>query len=349
MLKARSIKHILKFKKPGGTSRGVLQQKDSWFVIVWDDENPQKKGIGECGIIPGLSIDDRPDFEDKLSKIIKEIEYFEYLEGNDLADYPSIRFGFETALLDLKSEQERILFPTAFTRGQEGININGLIWMGSFDFMKKQINEKINAGFNCIKLKIGAIDFKEELRLLSLIRNEYSVKDLELRVDANGAFLPEDALEKLNRLAEFDLHSIEQPIRVKQVDEMAELCRNSPIPVALDEELIGVTEIEDMRRMLQQIHPQYLILKPGLLGGFKQCELFISEAEKLNINWWITSALESNIGLNAIAQWTYVQKSSLPQGLGTGQLYTNNIPSPLEIRKDVLYYNPVNKWKLNFL
>jgi len=349
MLKARIKKHILKFKQPGGTSRGVLTDKDSWFIVVWDDERPEKKGIGECGIIPKLSIDDRPDFEKKLNWVANEIENYKYLLAEELTEFPAIKFGLESALLDLQSDHERILFPSAFTRGEDKIKINGLVWMGSFEFMRKQIETKIKAGFRCIKLKIGAIDFEEELRLLSMIRNDFSVEELELRVDANGAFSVEEAPEKLNRLAKFGLHSIEQPISAKQWNEMEKLSRNSPIPIALDEELIGVTEQEEIRTMLRQIHPGYLILKPGLLGGFKQCEQFISEAEKLNIGWWVTSALESNIGLNAIAQWTYKQKTGLPQGLGTGQLYKNNINSPLEVREASLFYNSGKKWKLNLI
>ena len=349
MLRASFIKHTLRFKQPGGTSRGVLTQKRSWFLLVWYSDNPQKIGIGECGIIPKLSIDDRPDFTDKIEEIIETIENYNYWLNEGLNDFPAIRFGLETAMIDLRTKTNRILFPSQFTSGIEGIPINGLIWMNSYAKMRKQIIEKIESGFRCIKLKIGAIDFDDELRLLKMIRKDFKPEELELRVDANGAFSPDEVQEKLKQLADYELHSIEQPIKPKQWDEMAKLCQSSPLSIALDEELIGVTEKQKIRTMLHAIRPDFVILKPGLLGGFKQCEVIIKEAEELKISWWITSALESNIGLNAIAQWTFTLKNSLPQGLGTGQLFINNMPSPLEIKKAQLYYNPGKNWNLNMI
>lgn len=346
MLQACLKKHILDFKQPGGTSRGVLTTRESWYVNIWDSDNPQKKGIGECGIIPKLSIDDRPDFEDKIIQVINDLNNHEYWYTEGLKAFPAIRFGLETAMIDLNNSGNRLLFPSTFTAGEKGIPINGLIWMGSYDYMRNQIIEKIENGYHCIKLKIGAINFKDELRLLKMIRQDFKAEELELRVDANGAFQPGEALEKLKQLSEFEIHSIEQPIKQKQWEQMAELCMSSPVAIALDEELIGATQQQEIRTMLETIQPDFIILKPGLLGGFKQSESFINEAEKLKIGWWVTSALESNIGLNAIAQWTFTLNNMMPQGLGTGQLYLNNIPSPLEIKTAHLFYQPKQEWNL---
>jgi L-alanine-DL-glutamate epimerase-like enolase superfamily enzyme len=252
--------------------------------------------------------------------------------------------GVEMAFISLASKNPHVLFPSDFTKGNSGITINGLIWMGEFDFMKQQIEEKLAKGFTCVKLKIGAINFADELTLLKKIRNQFSEKEVELRVDANGAFHPNDALEKLKRLSEFNLHSIEQPIETKQWQDMAELCEKTPLPIALDEELIGVFDVTKRLEMLQTIQPQYIILKPSLVGGFKETKNWIDIAESQDINWWITSALESNVGLNAIAQFTYTLQNKMPQGLGTGSLYTNNISSPLEINGEKLWYNPKKNW-----
>lgn len=347
MLKAFFKKHTLRFIRPGGTSRGVLTEKNSWYIIVYDDSRPEKKGIGECSVLPKLSIDDRPDFEQKLNEVVQGIERYTYWLEEGLATFPAIRFGLETAMKDLLAETPCVLFPSEFTSGKESIPINGLIWMGPFADMYRQIQEKTEQGFDCIKLKIGAIDFEEELELLKKIRHEFPEKDIELRVDANGAFAPEEALEKLKRLSEWQLHSIEQPIRQGQWEEMARICAFSPVPVALDEELIGVHKQEKIREMLDIIKPQYIILKPSLLGGWKQSELFIGEAGKRNIGWWVTSALEGNIGLNAIAQWTFTLNNKMYQGLGTGQLFENNIPSPLVIRDGSLYYDIDKPWNVS--
>ncbi len=347
MLQLSFKKHVLKFRQPAGTSRGVLRQKTSYFLLVSDTENPDIIGIGECSTIKGLSPDPWNDYEYILQEMQKHPEPFDIWLNEGLKDFPSIRFGLETALIDLQRGGQRILFPSAFTDGREGIPINGLIWMGDADFMKKQIREKLEAGFRCVKLKIGAIDFKQELELLRMIRQEYNEKELELRVDANGAFAPKEALENLNRLSELGIHSIEQPIRQGQWEAMAKLCEKSPVPIALDEELIGLKTNENIQKMVQIIRPQYLVLKPSLLGGFSRSRQFIGVAEQNNAGWWVTSALEGNIGLNAIAQWTFLLQNPMPQGLGTGQLFTNNIPSPLYTEGDQLKFDPENRWDLN--
>ncbi|MCF6341235.1 MAG: o-succinylbenzoate synthase [Bacteroidales bacterium] len=349
MLQARFQKHTLRFKIPGGTSRGVLKTKDSWFIFVWEESLPELQGIGECSIIRGLSVDPWPEIEDALDELCHDINNLQHWLQDGLARFPAIRFGLETALKDLGNGGKRLLFPSGFTDGKLTIPINGLIWMGDVDFMRRQIAEKIEKGFRCIKLKIGAINFEEELRLLKSIRKDFNEDELELRVDANGGFSPDGAMEKLYRLAELQVHSIEQPIRQNQWEAMARLCETTPVPIALDEELIGIRFKEELQKMLTSIRPQYIILKPGLLGGLSISEMFIREAEKQNIGWWVTSALESNVGLNAIAQWTATLNNPLPQGLGTGQLFTNNIPSPLHIDKAELYYNPQANWDLSLM
>jgi o-succinylbenzoate synthase len=349
MLKAHFKKYTFQFKKPSGTSRGVLLDKDSWFIIVYDVENQAKKGVGECSIIRKLSMDDRPDFELKLQEVVNDINNITYWLEEGLKEFPSIRFGLETALLDLHASAPQILFPSAFTSGKKSIPINGLIWMGDVENMYQQVKEKVAAGFQCIKLKIGAINFEDELMLLKKIRKEFSGHDLELRVDANGAFKPAVAMEKLERLSGFELHSIEQPIKQGQWQEMKRLCEASPIPIAMDEELIGLTEAQAIENMLETIRPQFIILKPGLLGGLQVSESWIEAAEKKKVGWWVTSALESNIGLNAIAQWTYTLKTDMYQGLGTGQLFENNVPSPLYIENAALHYGSQRAWNLNAL
>jgi len=344
MLKAKLYKHTLRFKTPGGTSRGVLETKDSWFMKVFQDTKPDVFGLGEAGIIPKLSIDDRPELEEKLKWCVDNIDQCLRWNENEFCEFPSIKFALETAILDLYNGGKRILFQTEFTHGETGIPINGLIWMGSHEFMKQQIIEKIEHGFRCIKLKIGSIDFDKELSLIKMIRDAFNENVLELRVDANGAFHPDEALEKLKRLSEYHIHSIEQPIRQHQWEKMAELTSKTPVPIVLDEELIGIAR-EDIPKMLDAISPQYIILKPGLIGGFKISEIFIMEAEKRNIGWWGTSALESNIGLNAIAQWISSLNNILPQGLGTGQVFSNNIDSPLFIENAKLYFDNKNNWQ----
>lgn len=347
MLQVSCKKHVFNFKQPAGTSRGVLNHRTSYHLVVWESEQPEIKGIGECSTIKGLSPDPWDSYEKILSEIQEHPKSLEIWLEEGLNDFPSIRFGLETALADLKSGGKRILFPSDFTNGKKGIPINGLIWMGTKEFMQQQIREKIEAGFRCIKLKIGAIDFETELNLLHFIREQFSEDELELRVDANGAFSPENALEKLKRLSELGIHSIEQPIRQRQWDEMARLCEDTPIPIALDEDLIGLKKRAEIRAMLHHIRPQHMVLKPSLLGGFNLSKIFIEEAELNNTGWWITSALEGNIGLNAIAQWTALLRNPMSQGLGTGQLFTNNIPSPLFIANAKLNFDPAGKWDLS--
>lgn len=339
-------KYILDFKIPSGTSRGVMHQKETWFVML---EESGKKGIGECGILRGLSIDDKPDYEDKLRWISKNIELGLVTLLKELKEYPSIQFGLEQAFLSLNSESPFQLFPSSFTNKNEPITINGLIWMGKEDFMLQQIDDKIAQGFKCIKMKIGAIDFKTELKLLGAIRNTFNKDEIELRVDANGAFTFDSALEKLENLAKYDLHSIEQPIKPKNWKAMAELCLKTPLPIALDEELIGVFDVTEKRKMLQTIQPHYVILKPSLIGGYHGSQEWIDLATRYDIKWWVTSALESNIGLNAIAQWTFTLKNKMPQGLGTGSLFTNNFQSPLEVSTGKLFYRNQLSWQNNLI
>ena len=344
-MKATYHKYNLEFKRPSGTSRGVMDQKETWFIIL---EKDGKKGIGECGILRGLSIDDRPDYEAKLAWTCANIHLGENQLWEALIEFPSIQFGVEMAFLSLGSETPFLLFPSEFTNDQKSILINGLVWMGEESFMKQQIEEKLAEGFRCIKLKIGAIDFDTELKLLGYIRQHFTPDQVEIRVDANGAFSLDLALNKINQLSEFKIHSIEQPIQKNNTDSMAELCKATPIPIALDEELIGVFKLEEKEQLLQKIMPQYIILKPSFIGGFRGTKEWISLAEKYNIGWWITSALESNVGLNAIAQWTFLQPNLMPQGLGTGALYTNNFDSPLEVSEGQLWYRKTQEWNFNF-
>ena len=349
MLKSKFKKHTLEFKHPSGTSRGVLKIKETWFLIIWNAENPNIKGIGECGLLKTLSYDERPGYEEKLQEVCDNINNHQDYLISGLKEWPSIHFGLEMALTDLENKGNKKLFPSKFTSGLESIKINGLVWMGEYDFMRSQIIEKIDSGFDCIKLKIGAIDFDQELSLLKQIRSEFSESEIEIRVDANGAFIPGNALHKLNELSKFNLHSIEQPIKQGQLEDMAKLCLEAPFPIALDEELIGVTTIKEKKKVLDTIKPQYIILKPSLVGGFKGSLEWMNLAKQREIKWWITSALESNIGLNAIAQWTYSLNNEMPQGLGTGGLFTNNIDSPLEVEKGHLQYNPTKDWGLGLL
>lgn len=344
MLKASYKKYILHFKRPSGTSRGVLTKKETWLLKV---EKDGKCGIGECGILRSLSFDDRPDYEEKLKWTVDNIHLGKEWLWELLRDYPSIQFGVEQAFLSLESSNPFVLFPSEFTQGKKSISINGLIWMGEESFMKEQIDEKLKQGFSCVKLKIGAIDFEKELELLRYIRQFYPPEKIELRVDANGGFDSTCALDRLLEISEFNVHSIEQPIKQRQYDSMSELCKRTPLPIALDEELIGVVDLEEKRKLLDKIRPQYIILKPSLVGGIKGSLEWIESANELKIGWWITSALESNIGLNAIAQWTYALGTTLPQGLGTGALYTNNFSSPLIVKNGALWYNPGLGWKID--
>jgi o-succinylbenzoate synthase len=346
-LTATFQKHILNFKRPSGTSRGVLNSKETYFLILKTEES---FGVGECGLLRGLSIDDRPDYEEELAGVCENIELgvSEADLYEALQEFPSIQFGVETAFKSLHSKNPFELFPSEFTRGEAAIPINGLVWMGDKVFMKEQISEKLKQGFTCIKMKIGAIDFKTEIELLKSIRKEFSASEVELRVDANGAFSHKEALEKLKVLSDLQLHSIEQPIKQGQWQEMARLCEETPLPIALDEELIGIFSEEEKSKLLDTIKPQFIILKPSLIGGFRGSDTWIKLAENHKAGWWITSALESNVGLNAISQYTFIKNSKLPQGLGTGSLYTNNIDSPLEVSNGALNYSQSTGWIFNF-
>ncbi|MDD2798647.1 MAG: o-succinylbenzoate synthase [Bacteroidales bacterium] len=348
MLKTQFTPYNLIFKRPSGTSRGVLTTKETRFVKVWHDHSPEIFGLGECAIFRGLGCDDRPDYEEMLQSLTHHLPSIDELRVR-LRDFPSILFGLETALADLENGGKRIIFPSSFSEGKQSIRINGLIWMGTKAEMRVQIIEKIEKGFSCIKLKIGAIDFEAEMDLLQAIRNEFDAKTIELRVDANGAFSTNDAMAKLERLAKLDIHSIEQPIKAGQWHEMARLCAETPIPITLDEELIGVNISSIKKELLETIKPQYIILKPSLHGGFAGSEEWISLANQIKIGWWATSALESNIGLNAIAQWCSIQQNNMPQGLGTGQLYTNNIDSPLTLEGENLFYMTEKRWDIDLL
>lgn len=345
-MQARYKKYILDFKRPSGTSRGVLRQKETWFLIL---EKNGKMGIGECGLLRGLSFDDVEGYADKLAWTCHNIDLGCRALWDALSDFPSIQFGVEQAFLSLQSENPFMLFASDFVKKGSSIPINGLIWMGDEGYMHEQIEQKLSEGFRCIKMKIGAIDFETELLLLASIRRTYDKEQIELRVDANGAFEPTGALEKLRRLAQYDLHSIEQPIRQGNLEAMRQLCEHTPIPIALDEELIGVTHVTDRQNLLQTIKPQYIILKPSFVGGYRGTQEWIDLAEKQDIGWWVTSALESNIGLNAIAQWTYTLQNPMPQGLGTGGLYSNNFESPLDVESGRLFYRGNVTWETGLI
>ena len=330
---AKFSQYILNFKNPSGTSRGILNTKETFFLEIFDGN---KKGIGECALFRGLSFDDVPDYEEKLKWLCENInENFKILK-QELQNYPSIWFGFEQAILNLNLP-ENIYFPSEFTEGKKSIKINGLIWMGNAEFMQTQIEEKLSQGFDCIKLKIG-VDWNSEKEIIRQLRAKFSAQVLELRVDANGGFTPAEAKIVLQELSELEIHSIEQPIKAGNILEMTKLCAKTPTPIALDEELIEVINFEDKKALLEKIKPQYIILKPALVGGFSGTDEWISLAENLGIAWWITSALESNIGLNAIAQYTFTKNNKMPQGLGTGALFTNNFTSVLDLKGDQLSF-----------
>lgn len=339
--KINIIPRTLHFREPAGTSRGVYTERQIWLIELTSDEHPDCKGVGECAPLPDLSCDASPNYADKLRELCDAFERTGEIDYRAMEDYPSMLFGLETALLTFKEEsgerkEERdLLFDTAFTRGEEGIPINGLVWMGSFDEMNERLERKLEQGFRCVKLKIGAIDFDSELELVKRIRSRFSWKELELRVDANGGFAYDDALYKLELLSQYAIHSIEQPIRQRQWGRMAELCRDAPLPIALDEELIGVNDRETKKQLLNIIRPKYIVLKPSLHGGIRGTEEWVELAHERGIGSWVTSALESNVGLNAVAQLAahlYGPHIVMPQGLGTGQLFTDNISMPIEIR-----------------
>lgn len=332
---AKYFRYLLNFKRPSGTSRGVLLDKETYILEVFDND---KKGIGECAIFRGLSFDDRPDYEEKLQWLCNNINQKTEFLKDELKEFPSIWFGYEQALLNLK-HGKNIYFPSEFTEGKSAITINGLIWMGDIEYMQEQITDKLEKGFYCIKLKIG-VDWQSEHTILQKLRKKFTKDQLEIRVDANGGFTKDEAKIVLKQLADLQIHSIEQPIKAGKWDDMTELCSHTPTPIALDEELIGIIDYPEKKKLLETVKPQYIILKPALVGGFSGSDEWISLAEQLNIKWWITSALESNIGLNAISQYTFTKKSNMPQGLGTGNLFTNNFHSPLHLDADKLFFEP---------
>jgi o-succinylbenzoate synthase len=339
MLYASYNKHILQFGKPAGTSRGILTEKETFFIRVTDESLPGTIGMGECALFRGLSMDDVPEYENVLADVCWHINDYKDNYREKLRNYPSILCGLEMAFADLLNGGIRRPFPSSFTSGEEYIRINGLIWMDKKEEMRNQVIEKIEAGFTCIKMKVGAIDFEEELELLRFIRREFSQQDIELRVDANGAFTVDEAREKLGKLEPLHIHSVEQPIKAGNWEAMSVLCMDSPVPVALDEELIGIVCPENKKRLIEEIKPQYIVLKPSLHGGFSGSQEWIQITEEQQTGWWITSALESNIGLNALAQWTYLLNNPLPQGLGTGRLFTNNVFPLLRQEGEKLFFN----------
>lgn len=344
MVQAKYIRHPLNFHRPAGTSRGILHQKGCWFVKLTNEAG--LTGVGEVSFIPALSLEDPNEIEIQLDHVCKLICRGEMDPTQELPSLPGIRFALEGAMRDLEQGGERLLFDSDFSKGKAGILVNGLIWMGDRAFMKKQVRDKLDQGFRILKLKVGALDLNEELELLAWIRSEYGAGDLEIRLDANGAWSPEEAPVRMAQFARFGIHSIEQPIGPGQIEAMSALCKDPSIPVALDEELIGITRMEEQRQLMEKIRPDFIILKPGLLGGFSLAQQWIDLAESVGAAWWITSALESSIGLSAISQWTYQLGVSMPQGLGTGMLYSNNIQSPLHLEGNQLWYRPERGWDL---
>lgn len=371
MYKIEISERTLHFKQPAGTSRGVYTTRHSYYLTLTSDELPGVEGVGECATLPDLSCDAKPEYEMTLRQVCQMVEQMGRIPYDMIRAYPSITFGLETAFASFFDAAKKFLeivpaegasssemlkqkgvsvpagmenltelFDSPFGRGEEGITINGLVWMGTYEEMLARLEEKLQAGFHCVKLKIGAIDFFKELDLIKRIRDVYTKEQVELRVDANGGFLPENAMSQLEALAKYDIHSIEQPIKQHQWPKMAQLCHETPLPIALDEELIGVNVRSMKQALLDTVRPQYIILKPSLHGGIYGCNEWIELANRRGIGSWITSALESNIGLNAIAHYAakvYGSNVKMPQGLGTGQLFTDNIPMPLEIRGDKLF------------
>lgn len=347
MYKASFYSYKLLFNEPAGTSRGVIYSKTSYFIEVWNEDTPDIKGIGECSILDGLSPDDRPGIVEKLTWCCENVNDLTLDYQNQLIEWPAISFAFEMAFLDLANGGKRIFYQSAFTDGKMSIPINGLIWMGSIEEMSTRINKRLEDGFKCLKLKIGALDFESELELLIAIRKRFSKDSLELRVDANGAYTATRAPTILERLSRLGLHSIEQPLKAGQWDAMASLSRNSPVPIALDEELIGINGNDIRFEMLEFIKPAFIVLKPSLTGGFKSTSNWIDLATRVDAGWWVTSALESNVGLDAIAQWTATLGNEMVQGLGTGGLFSNNFNAPLEVENGRLFYRPKQLNNLN--
>lgn len=340
-VQAKMVHYPLAFKKPSGTSRGVLTSKDSWLIYLTQGD---RWGLGECSLIQDLSPDPMSGFVDQLRWVESHASMGFETVYQQLSQYPSIRFGWEQAWQSLHAQNPMHLFPSSFTRGEVPININGLVWMGPIDQMRQEFSDKINQGFKAVKFKVGALDFASELNLIREVRALYPEDQVGIRLDANGGFPPHQALHYLEQLSPLGIHSIEQPVSPKYRKLLGELCAQSPIPIALDESLIGLEQPGERDELLDEVSPQYLILKPSLIGGFRSAQDWISRAEQRGIQWWVTSALESNIGLNAIAQWTFTQQSKLLQGLGTGGLFTNNIEGPLTVDHGRLWYDTNKEW-----
>ena len=349
MLRARWIEHTLHPHFTLGTSKGSIDARTVWYLFAWDDARPEIQGIGEAALFPGHSKEFPADVRVKLMELCENTHNWEQRLTGDLVDVPSVRFAVEQSLKDLEAGGTKNLFPSEFTLGRRAIPINGLVWMGDKATMKQRIREQIDGGNSTVKMKIGAISIDDELELLRAVRKEYSAADLTLRVDANGAFSYADAPALLKRLADLQIHSIEQPVAPGLYEVMAELCANTPIPIALDEDLIGLNSTDLKRDLLDHVKPQYIVIKPSLVGGWAATREWIALAQARGIRWWITSALESSIGLNAIAQFTATLNVDMPQGLGTGKVYSNNIPSPLLAEKGLLHYRPEVAWDLSSL
>lgn len=342
-IKATFAPYELNFKQASGTSRGNLNSKTSYFIKL---KTSNSVGFGECGLLKGLSYDNLDEYEAKLQWVCDHIELGVDALWELLTEFPSIQFGVEQAFLSLHSSEPFLLFPSAFTKGEDKICMNGLVWMGSEEFMRQQIDRVLEGGFNCVKMKIGAIEWEKELHLLQTLRKRYDKSTLEIRVDANGAFNLKSAQKVLEQLAILGVHSIEQPIGADFQEDLALLCAQTPVAIALDESLIPCISAEQKSQMLDFVKPQYIILKPSFIGGFRGSDYWISLAKDRGIGWWATSALESNVGLNAISQWVYTKGNNMPQGLGTGSLYTNNISSPLYVKNGAIAYEPNLAWDL---
>lgn len=353
-MKIEIIKHTLDFRFAAGTSRGVMSSKDAFFLKLYDQDNPGIFGIGECSPLAGLSPDMNGDLPRALDNCLNSIPGIRNLHPEDVEDiipinYPALRFALETAILDLRNGGMRMFFENDFTKSKIGIPINGLVWMGNKELMLSRLESKIDEGFDCIKIKVGAINFDDELALIKNIRDRFSSDQITIRLDANGAFHPDEAIGILDKYSKYNIHSVEQPIMAGEWKAMERICSQSPIPIALDEELIGVNGNKNKIQLLERIKPAYIILKPTLLGGLQQSKEWIGLASERSVGWWVTSALESNIGLNAIAQFTANYDIDMPQGLGTGKLFHNNIPSPLCITDGYLHYNQKDKWDFSLL
>lgn len=343
--------YLLEFKKPAQTSRDTLFLKRGFFIsLTWNDYT----AWGEVSIIESLSVDNvgriillLKKWQASSRNFSQVSDWFDYIHEDDLCQLPALLTGLEMVKCNLATHSPYLYFPSHFTQGSISIPINGLVWMGNYDEMQKQIDAKLSEGFRCIKLKIGAISWEDEYRLLFNLRNRYPADQLEIRVDANGAFTQKNVFFVMEQLHQLQIHSIEQPVAVNQWELMREVVALRAVPVALDEELIGRYTSNEMTDLLDAIQPDYIILKPSLIGGFARSDQWIYHAQQRNIKWWATSALESNLGLNAIAQWAATRGPDVTHGLGTGSLYRQNVDSPLQISNAKLAYNP--NWSGNIL